>query len=374
MIKHVPHFEVLRGVAAIWVLISHVLLIVDIKVPYLSDGNQAVELFVILSGFVITLMVNSEHETYGMYIFRRVVRLYPLFLIALVYGASTDYLYAPVFGHSPWLETIKNVFETRGSNLHSNLWPHLLLHLTMFHGAVPDNILPQANLMFSGPLWSISLEWQFYLIAPFLIFLISFKTLLHSMLSVCLLAVTIFLAFVTEQYWLAEVPSFLPLRLPLFMIGIISATLWSEARETKAFILGAVVLTAFLICRLFSPNGVPLFVWFSVYFAAAAHDKLAVTRFFNTVVSAPVSHFVGRVSYGLYVLHVPTMMLISYYIVIPYMLGAGKIFSGFTIGTLTLGVTLILAHVSFVFIEKPSISWARNRVRSAGARSSALAV
>ena len=68
---------------------------------YLSRGDQAVEVFVILSGFVIALMRLNEEEPYGRYIFRRFMRLYPLFLIALILGAMTMHLYAPVFGSSP---------------------------------------------------------------------------------------------------------------------------------------------------------------------------------------------------------------------------------------------------------------------------------
>ncbi|NNH85320.1 hypothetical protein HLH89_30495 [Rhizobium laguerreae] len=51
-----------------------------------------------LSGFVIALMLSNEGEPYDRYIFRRFMRLYPLFLIALVYGMMTGHLYGSVFG------------------------------------------------------------------------------------------------------------------------------------------------------------------------------------------------------------------------------------------------------------------------------------
>jgi len=46
--------------------------------------------------------------------------------------------------------------------------PQLLAHLTMLHGAVPDQILPGSSITYLPPAWSISVEWQFYLVAPFL--------------------------------------------------------------------------------------------------------------------------------------------------------------------------------------------------------------
>ncbi|NKM18420.1 acyltransferase family protein [Rhizobium laguerreae] len=128
-----------------------------------------------LSGFVIALMLSNEGEPYDRYIFRRFMRLYPLFLIALVYGMMTGHLYGSVFGESPWLRHVRAGFQTREENLTGTFFEHMLLHLTMLHGIVPDTILPQAPLMSSGPLWSISLEWQFYLIAPLLIGAIGFR-------------------------------------------------------------------------------------------------------------------------------------------------------------------------------------------------------
>ncbi|WP_376766912.1 acyltransferase family protein [Rhizobium laguerreae] len=63
-----------------------------------QHSDQAVEVFVMLSGFVIALMLSNEGEPYDRYIFRRFMRLYPLFLIALVYGMMTGHLYGSVFG------------------------------------------------------------------------------------------------------------------------------------------------------------------------------------------------------------------------------------------------------------------------------------
>lgn len=359
MTKHIPHFEVLRGVAALWVLISHVLLIVNLPVKYLSNGGQAVELFVILSGFVIALMRSNDEETYGVYIFRRWARLYPLFLIALLYGGTTDHLYAPVFGVSPWIETVRSGFQTRELNLTENYWEHLLLHITMLHGVVPDTILPQAAVTFSGPLWSISLEWQFYLIAPFLIGVISFATVRSIMVAVIVIAATLILDKVTRLYWVGEVPSFLPVRLPLFVVGILSAALWNRARATSPTLLAVCVAISFFAALQLSSNKLPLLMWFATYYVAAIHEKLALARWLNRVISSTAPRFVGRVSYGLYVLHVPTMMLITYYLIIPALGSYNQLVAGTAIFVATTAVTLGLAHLSFKFIETPVIRWAR---------------
>jgi len=361
MIKHVPHFEVLRGLAALWVLGGHALRITDIKASYLSRGDQAVEVFVILSGFVIALMRLNEEEPYGRYIFRRFMRLYPLFLIALILGALTMHLYAPVFGSSPWLAQEQAAFLDRVDNAANALWAHIGLHLTMLHGVVPDTVLPQAALMFSGPLWSISLEWQFYLIAPFLIALFSFGSTRGYVISALILLATIALQWVTAQYWVAGVPSFLPLRLPLFVVGIASALLWHRARETRPWVLACVLAAATVIGWLFAPNKLPVLIWFVTYFLAATHDRLGVSRLADRVVTWPASRFLGRISYGIYVLHVPIMMAVTYYLVIPAVGDSPAIIGALMIVGITLPIVLILAYLSFTFIEKPTIAWARGR-------------
>lgn len=373
MVKHVPHFEVLRGAAALWVFGGHALRIVDLKISYLSRGDQAVEVFVILSGFVITLMRLNEDETYGRYLFRRFMRLYPLFLIALVLGALTMHLYAPVFGSSPWLSEEKLAFLSREENAANGLWAHILLHLTMLHGMVPDTVLPQAALMFSGPLWSISLEWQFYLIAPFLIPFLSLRTLRGLAVVAVVLVLAIALQKVTEQYWIAGVPSFLPLRLPLFVVGIISAMLWDRARHTPPLLLAAIVAAATVVGWLFAPNKLPILIWFATYYLAATHDRIGVSRLANRLVCMPVSRFLGRISYGLYVLHVPLMMVVTYYLVIPLAGGQSQIVGAVLIASATLPVVLLLAYLSFTFIEKPAIAWARRRPVPVAAASQSIA-
>ncbi len=45
---------------------------------------------------------------------------------------------------------------------------------------VPENVMPFAGTAFLGPAWSLSLEWQFYLVAPVLIGLLVWPPHRHA--------------------------------------------------------------------------------------------------------------------------------------------------------------------------------------------------
>jgi peptidoglycan/LPS O-acetylase OafA/YrhL len=63
------------------------------------------------------------------------------------------------------------------------------------------------------------------------------------------------------------------------------------------------------------------------------------------------------------VLHVPVMMAVTYYVVIPVVGDKPAIVGALMILGLTLPIVLVLATLSFTFIERPAIAWARRRRR-----------
>jgi len=94
---------------------------------------------------------------------------------------------------------------------------HLLAHLTLLHGALPHNILPASEYMFLAPAWSLSLEWQFYLIAPIWIWaLCRFPLTTVSLTLIGFLAYNFLLASMFYS------PSFLLGAGLLFLLGMVT--------------------------------------------------------------------------------------------------------------------------------------------------------
>ncbi|MDQ3839630.1 MAG: acyltransferase [Thermoproteota archaeon] len=99
--RHLPFLDGLRGVAALWVFISHIMLLTGSYIPILSKGELAVDLFMVLSGILIThnYLIKEDHEpwysmgTWVNFWIRRVFRIAPVYYVMLVIA----------IGLGPWI-------------------------------------------------------------------------------------------------------------------------------------------------------------------------------------------------------------------------------------------------------------------------------
>ena len=81
--RHYPQLDALRGIAALMVVINHFVLVGPLwwvtKSPLrvLALGHEAVILFFVISGFVLTLQLTSDRRvTYRDYVVKRICRIY----------------------------------------------------------------------------------------------------------------------------------------------------------------------------------------------------------------------------------------------------------------------------------------------------------
>lgn len=143
----------LRGVAAVYVVIFHYFLGVGMTNPLttlLAHGYLAVDLFFVLSGFVMALNYGHLFETrlsllaYRTFLGRRIARIYPLYFAGTLagFGLVGAALLEPLHSGSA------------GGNLLANL-----LMVQSWGG----------GQSYDPPAWSISTEWAAYLLFPLLV-------------------------------------------------------------------------------------------------------------------------------------------------------------------------------------------------------------
>ena len=157
------NINLLRAFAALSVLVYHVIELypwksfpVEGPLLWFRIGWLGVDLFFVISGFVITLSASQLFEQHGdrfykVYLRRRIARILPLYLL-------TGFLF--VLFCDPTI--LKNL---------GILLKNLIYHLLFIH-----NLDPGTHGAIDGPNWSVGVEMQFYLL---MMFSIRFLVRLH---------------------------------------------------------------------------------------------------------------------------------------------------------------------------------------------------
>lgn len=278
----------------------------------LLHNECAVQVFMIISGFVITHLILSKTEVYRDYAARRFFRLFPLYMMMVLAAVVSRELYAEAFGLNPWF-TEPQMRLDRLAVENAN-WPiHAALHLTMLHGALPDTILPFASSTFLAPAWSISLEWQFYLIAPALVAAMTGKR--HSWtIPVMLLASIPVLAGAFGDW---RYQSFLLLALPFFFIGITSRLVLDGRPHwlATAATLGSASIYIYLVDPgTYIWTALVIVIWSLSLTAAVVENRPNITgapkALLKLLYLNKIATGFGRVSYSTYLCHIPVFAII----------------------------------------------------------------
>jgi len=355
--------EGLRAWLAWIVVFSHILLFSDATTLYpqmkvLSKfGGYSVEVFIIISGFVITNLILAKKEPYKIYIARRFLRIYPVYLICLLlailsfelaFEAVSALPYADLNNLKHFSDQARELAEGRG------LW-HILAHLSLFHGAIPNNILMESQYMFNAPAWSLSLEWQFYLLAPFIISgLMNEKFRLYVVLA----AVALFLCYQRGYFGEFYLPSIIFGSGPLFLVGIASRLVIEKIKPLDAYPI-AIVVGCLVFCY-WSKSMIPIVAWvwmmgYLLLSEEAIKKPDFYTKVLNFMLDSKLAKAAGDRSYSVYILHCVVIVFILYHAQFTF---HQREFSGiFTFTALgTIIFTLLGSEIFYRYVEKPSIA------------------
>jgi peptidoglycan/LPS O-acetylase OafA/YrhL len=163
-----PGLQGLRGVAALLIVVYHT--------PLLAGGWISVDVFFVLSGFLVTRLLLAEHERKGRihlsrFFVRRAARLLPALLVLLVVAGSIAML-----RHQPQSSAL-NATLGFGTNV-------------LVAGGAQIDVL--------GQLWSLAEEGQFYVLWP-LILILALRLRRPWLVAVGLACVSLVAAFVLGQ-------------------------------------------------------------------------------------------------------------------------------------------------------------------------------
>lgn len=359
-IKRIDTLDSLRGIAALTVVIHHCMLVFPdfwsvydpssthkTNSPFIEiltysplhliwGGFEAVILFFVLSGFVLSLpFISGKDPNYLDYAIKRIFRIYiPYITLIMLAAILHSLLYRT---HTPNLSYWYYQWWSRPIDFQMAV-DHLLMI-----GSDEQNILNpviwslvhemRISLVFPIIIWIvIKLDWKnTAIIAVSLIPLASILGKLHFPATIChsIGYTSLFLAGATLAKYRHEIVNYLATR----------------SRTTRAILLGFALLLINIRWQLPTlqiPESLIIGLGSLLLIALAlVPGKLA------TFLEHPALLWLGKVSYSLYLVHVIILLTICH------------IFQGPILGPIVLiGVpllSLVTAHILYVFVERPSM-------------------
>jgi peptidoglycan/LPS O-acetylase OafA/YrhL len=288
--------DLLRAGAAFSVLAWHSSDLVGVKMPLFSSAAWAVDLFMVISGFLMMHHFRQREEkerwedprTWRTFWIRRFFRIAPLYYVVLLVA---------------W------ILRGSGHESPSAQFLFFVTHLTFTFGFIPGQV------EVSGlPDWSLALEMQFYLVFPFLALAVrrmGAGKFFCACAVVALAANRLIGIYETGSAgWLGwwPQPSLLPLKIHVFAFGMVLAEGVHRGvgamRGWSFWIALALVLPA----SRFNYMKVEWACWVGILFLAAAPRIGALAyRWMMWIESVlrkwPVFRWPAELSYGIYLIH-----------------------------------------------------------------------
>jgi peptidoglycan/LPS O-acetylase OafA/YrhL len=322
-------------------------------------ASTSVEVFIIISGFVITHLILTRQEAYLPYITRRFFRLFPTFAVCAVAGAFAIAVSLTPWTGDPAYEYGQQLVAFKAAQT-EHLTPHFLLHLTMLHGVVPNNLLNVSQWAFLPPAWSLSLEWQFYLVAP--------AVLLLMRKPVGATIVSLFTAAGLFHYSSGRLGSFaLPSILPgaayLFLIGIASRMCCDRVHPSAPM---AVSVAAIGVGFVMDHLAVGLWIAFFTFMFCDRRQLKGVDRHFvklgDAIFSSKVANWAGKRTYCVYLVHFPVYQIVLTWLALAGLKSPASVSLSLLAGGFPL--TMIAAELVHRYVELPGISVGRAIART----------
>ena len=375
---YLPGLDGIRAIAIIGVLLYHA------DLPFMPGGFLGVDVFFVLSGFLITSLILEEFDRSGRVDFAkfylgRARRLVPaLVLVLLVTAIAAAFIYRDA-ARQVAADVLASIF-------YINNWWYVLADQSYFEFIGRPPLLKH--------LWSLSVEEQFYLIWPAVAYLVVRRARRPGLLVVALVLAAASTAWMAVLSIMNGYPDYADPSRAYFgtdshamglLIGAALATFWRPGRLARKVPRGgaaiwtitgigslAVVIWFFAYVGEFTPwlyRGGFLIIALvtAVLIAVATHPAVR----FGTILGIRPMRYIGQRSYGLYLWHWPIFMVTRPGLDIPL--------DGIGLLGLRLALTFAVAELSFRFVEMPIRKGAIDRFvkrwrESAGERRRSLAI
>lgn len=305
-----PHTSIRYDIVFLRCLAVLAVLCFHFKLPLFREGYAGVDVFFVLSGFLMTQIIteNMQTGTFNLwhFYFRRLARILPALLVVLLFFLFLIYavLGIKLYDYSR--------FALSSSIFVSNI----------YYYQASGYFAPSSQLNFLLHTWSLSVEWQFYLLYPLLWLGFNRLQKYGQKISLILLYLITILSFLNMLYCIERDQSFafymFPTRawelivggLAYFHTRDLKYCLTQQARKVLGILLLSILLSSLCGLVRVGSSGWPS-VWTLIPVCCTAGVLVVAPKFCFFKTFVPV--FVARISYTWYLWHWPIVVLSAYF-------------------------------------------------------------
>lgn len=340
-----------RFIAAITIVIFHFgMPVFPFNTPLLTNlfkhSNIGVSYFFILSGFVMIIAYykpSQEKISLKKYFLNRFSRIYPIFILAAFASIFCIYISDR---HVGFFDIILNVFILQA-------W------------------FPSHALTINPPSWSLTVEFFFYAIFPFIYnhFLNKEswkKSIIPILLLWLLTQVVVSYLFFSPYYkgfpsvshnFIFYFPFF---HINQFLVGSLTGLVFVKSHQkNKNYDLWLLIII--VLVSVFLLSDIPLClndgimaIFFVPFIFLLSKSNGLITKLFNKKIFV----FLGEISYGIYILQMP------FFIIFRYLLKSAGIHNKAVLFYSTFSALILFSGLIYVFYEVPLRNWIRRKLTS----------
>ena len=348
-----PSLDILRGIAITFVVLFHCFG----TVSFFRFGWMGVDLFFVLSGYLITdLLLHSrgnKHFFRNFYV-RRALRIFPLYYLTIFVFFNLGSL---TFSN-------QETGSAFGYYAHHSMWFWTFTQNWLFSMDGPP------PMPYLSHFWSLAVEEQFYLLWPFLIFFVKNLNLLKKIIiTLVVVAVVIRCSMWINEAQLQAYYCNTLARMDSLLLGCLLAVHMKQGLQVRMRYIH-LAITGFLALILFSlflygnlSHKNLLFASVGYTCTACFFTALLYLLIKNESLLLPFTNrlqpvrFIGKISFGIYVYHLPIYLLLHYFI-FKYLANNPNLFytQSLFISSLSIILTILASSLSFYLLEKPILN------------------
>ncbi|HTU49331.1 MAG TPA: acyltransferase [Acidobacteriaceae bacterium] len=355
--SHKPELDGIRGIALLAVMLSHgggryilqTTFAAKLFAYAMVPGWSGVELFFVLSGFLITgilLKSKTADNYFSSFYARRFLRIFPIYYLVLTAGLLA------AMHVSWWNAVLPAAGKTRlAYYFYAQNWP-------MFW---PHHVFLKVNGF--GHFWSLAVEEQFYIVWPLVIWLLPENAILTLCTVGLVVALPLRVVMVHRFAYDFTAMALTTSRMDGLLVGVILAILLRRGQiplrwiyvcmGTGAGIIGFIAVfhhTELIETYVYMPTiGITGFALLSGGLLALSQHRVPPLHY---VLCARWLRTVGKYSYGMYIYHIPVYLICEHFLLtrfgvaFPMPLRWALPYIGFLIA-----VTFLVAKISYDLFE-----------------------